>query len=196
MAKWAAIQEPISSAPGVRVSLSRDDQPASVSDVINAWQQDDLFNHWFNQLLADFPYRAFRWETPAATAKSLTNPFEFVLIDSPSLDRTPDQQAFAEHFQAANSGVVTFANLGGDAVMVVPCPESQPTAYGHLAAFVRQAPVAQQNELWKSVGCAMKQRVNAKPVWLSTAGAGVSWLHVRLDDRPKYYHHDPYRRVV
>ncbi len=31
------------------------------------------------------------------------------------------------------------------------------------------------------------------PVWLSTAGAGVSWLHVRLDDRPKYYGHGPYR---
>ncbi|MFL6237620.1 MAG: DUF6940 family protein [Thermoanaerobaculia bacterium] len=24
-------------------------------------------------------------------------------------------------------------------------------------------------------------------------GAGVSWLHVRLDDRPKYYGYGPYR---
>ncbi|MGI9175867.1 MAG: DUF6940 family protein [Rhodothermales bacterium] len=24
-------------------------------------------------------------------------------------------------------------------------------------------------------------------MWLSTAGGGVSWLHVRLDSRPKYY---------
>jgi hypothetical protein len=41
----------------------------------------------------------------------------------------------------------------------------------------------------------MHQRVSAKPVWLSTAGGGVAWLHVRLDDRPKYYAHAPYRRV-
>jgi hypothetical protein len=196
MAKWAAIQESLSSAPGVRVALSRNDQPASVRDVIDAWQQDESFNRWFIGLLADSPYRAFRWETPATTAKSLTNAFEFVLFDCPSLERTPDQNAFAKHFQAAHSGVITFANLGADAVMVVPCPMSQPTAYGHLAAFVREAPAAQQNELWKCVGSAMQQRVNAKPVWLSTAGAGVSWLHVRLDDRPKYYHHDPYRRAV
>lgn len=27
---------------------------------------------------------------------------------------------------------------------------------------------------------------------LSTAGAGVRWLHVRVDDRPKYYHYRPY----
>ncbi len=40
----------------------------------------------------------------------------------------------------------------------------------------------------------MTQRIGAMPVWLSTAGAGVSWLHVRLDTRPKYYHHGPYRQ--
>jgi len=39
----------------------------------------------------------------------------------------------------------------------------------------------------------MQKRINAKRVWLSTAGMGVSWLHVRLDDRPKYYGHRPYR---
>jgi len=29
----------------------------------------------------------------------------------------------------------------------------------------------------------------------STAGAGVSWLHVRLDDRPKYYGFKPYKKT-
>ena len=49
--------------------------------------------------------------------------------------------------------------------------------------------------LWQAVGEAMARRVGSKPVWLSTAGAGVSWLHMRLDDRPKYYAHSPYRRL-
>ena len=39
----------------------------------------------------------------------------------------------------------------------------------------------------------MSQTVNDKPTWLSTAGMGVAWLHVRLDQRPKYYAHRPYR---
>ena len=41
---------------------------------------------------------------------------------------------------------------------------------------------------------AIAARVGAEPVWLSTAGAGVPWLHVRLDDRPKYYGFGPYRQ--
>jgi NADH:ubiquinone oxidoreductase subunit len=39
----------------------------------------------------------------------------------------------------------------------------------------------------------MQNRVGEQPVWLSTAGMGVAWLHVRLDDRPKYYGYSPYR---
>ncbi len=27
------------------------------------------------------------------------------------------------------------------------------------------------------------------------AGLGVAWLHIRLDDRPKYYRHAPYARA-
>ena len=30
------------------------------------------------------------------------------------------------------------------------------------------------------------------PVWMSTSGAGVSWLHIRLDSRPKYYQYRPF----
>ena len=42
----------------------------------------------------------------------------------------------------------------------------------------------------------MEDRVNEIPVWLSTAGGGVAWLHVRLDDRPKYYSYAPYKNVM
>src|SRR5262249_52125723 len=123
-------------------------------------------------------------------------PFEFVLLNSPGLARNPDIEAFAEHFsEATQGGVVEFPNLGKDALMVVPCPSGPHSAYGHLGAFVRQAPEAQRHALWELVGAAMQHRLSTKPVWLSTAGAGVSWLHVRLDDRPKYYGYAPYREA-
>lgn len=38
----------------------------------------------------------------------------------------------------------------------------------------------------------MQQNLNDAPIWLNTAGAGVPWLHIRLDSRPKYYRYQPY----
>src|SRR5262249_55914637 len=148
----------------------------------------------FTSLLAAAPYAAFRWETPPVTAASVSQPFEFVLLDRPGLAQRPEPKAFAEHYARSVAGVAIFPNLGGDAILVVPCPLAPPSAYGHLAAFVRLAPASQQHALWRSVGEAMAGRIGERPVWLSTAGAGVSWLHVRLDDRPKYYGHGLYRQ--
>jgi hypothetical protein len=43
----------------------------------------------------------------------------------------------------------------------------------------------------------MTEQLDLKePLWLSTAGQGVFWLHVRLDRYPKYYNHAPYRHAA
>jgi hypothetical protein len=191
---WSDRSEKLPGVQGLRFAIAVDSRPATVGEVIRAWQGDADFRSWFNGQLADAPYTALRWETPGVNADTVeSRPFEFVLLDSPGLASRPDRDAFAEYFARAQESITTFANLGGDAILIVPCPIAEPSAYGHLAAFVRQAPAAQRDALWQSVGEAMARRVGAKPVWLSTAGAGVSWLHVRLDDRPKYYGFASYR---
>jgi hypothetical protein len=190
---WTFSREELDCDRALRFFVSRGGKPASVADVIAAWQTDEAFCALFNATLAEAPFSAFRWETPGVTAATAARPFEFVLLGAPGLAREPDPAAFAEHFSKAE-GVAAFANLGGDATLVVPCPLARPSAYGHLAAFVREAPESQCESLWRRVGAAMSRRIGTKPVWLSTAGAGVSWLHVRLDDRPKYYGYKPYRK--
>lgn len=194
---WSTKTESLSSGRVVRSTLLHNHIGATYADVIAAWQHDADFRNWFNQLLADVPFTAYRWETPPLTSANTSRPFEFVVLDSPGLAATPDVAAFSEHFYraAADQTVVQFSNLGRDAILVVPCPLGPYPAYGHLAAFVRDAPPAQQQQLWETVGESLQSRLSQKPVWLSTAGAGVSWLHVRLDDRPKYYGYGPYRAV-
>ena len=150
---------------------------------------------FFTGLLAKSSFESFRWETPPVTVSNIDRPFECVLLDSPGLAPRPDASAFANHFKIAKAPVIEFPNLGGDAIMVVPCPIGPVNAYGHLASFVRNAPEQQIHDLWQAVADAMARRIATKPVWLSTAGAGVSWLHVRLDDRPKYYGHAPFRNL-
>ena len=80
--------------------------------------------------------------------------------------------------------------------MIAPCPDKPQADFGHLAAYLRNSTERQQHLLWELVGAAMQRRVSLTPVWLSTAGGGVAWLHIRLDDRPKYYVYEPYRRAA
>jgi len=180
----------------IRVEINQGASPLTYSEALRLWQEDPAFRTFFIKLLADCPYSAFRWETPPVTTATIERPFEFVVLDSPELAVDPDTGAFAEHFKSvAPEEIVAFPNLGKDAMMVVPCPDSLMSAYAHLGAFSRQAPESQQHALWKQVGASMQQRLGAKPVWLSTAGGGVACLHVRLDDRPKYYGYAPYREA-
>ena len=117
-----------------------------------------------------------------------------MVIDEPGLDRPSNYYTFAEYFkEPSNSKIMTFSNLGNDAILIVPKPETDHSIYSHLANFVRSRAVDQQQEMWRTVGKSLLQKLSAKPVWLNTAGLGVSWLHIRLDDYPKYYIFEPYR---
>ncbi len=191
---WSSRSESMAGGRILKVVIDLDSSPVSYAEILRRWQSDADFRSFFISLLADAPFSEFRWETPPITLTTANRSFEFVLLDSPGLVRNPDAAAFAEHFtDSAAGGVVEFSNLGKDAILVVPCPSGPLSAYGQLATFMRQAPEPQKHVLWERVGAAMQRRLSAKPVWLSTAGAGVSWLHVRLDDRPKYYGYRPYQ---
>jgi hypothetical protein len=192
---WSTRCQKLSDGQIRKFGIESESSPLPFAKVLLLWQNDAGFRSFFNSVLSDAPFSAFRWETPPLTDASMQRPFEFVLLDSPGLGKNPDPHAFAEHFAGGGQeeSVVSFLNLGKDALLVVPCPAAQPSAYGHLAAFVRQAPREQIHSLWKLVGKVMERQIGPEPLWLSTAGAGVPWLHVRLDKKPKYYGYGPYR---
>ena len=39
----------------------------------------------------------------------------------------------------------------------------------------------------------MGENLCEQPRWLSTAGMGIPWVHVRIDSYPKYYRFPPYK---
>jgi hypothetical protein len=179
-----------------KVSIMREGEPLAYGQVLRLWRDDADFRAFFIAMLVETPYTAYRWETPALSTASVRRAFECVLMASPRLAKTGDPAVFAAHLDASEDvDIVTFENLGGDALLVVPSPHGPLHAYGHLAAFSRLAPVRQNHALWQTVGRAMEQRLGTRPIWLNTAGAAVPWLHVRLDDRPKYYGFEPYREA-
>lgn len=191
---WSLKQTDEDSGRVLKVVLLREDRVATYSEVLDGLIADTSVVDLVDSCIRDAPFSAVRLESPAVSAASLSCSFEFVLIDSPGLSSAPDANAFSQHFSAAVDDVCVFSNLGGDAILVVPNPVAGKEAYIHLSAFSRRAPISQRRAFWRTVGTTSSNRIGRSSVWLSTAGGGVSWLHFRIDDRPKYYHHVPYKR--
>lgn len=181
-----------------RHRLSSGDTAVSWAAFAAGLRADRGLRSALTEALVASPYAAFLWETPGVSARSTARPFEMVVVSAPHLARAaPSPTAFAEHLEPDGPAVRTFANLGGDATLVVPRPLTEYAAYGHLAAFLRGGPGAQSDALWQAVGAALEEAWgrSSEPVWLSTSGSAVPWLHVRLDARPKYYVFGAYRAV-
>ena len=190
---WQTKDEKIKN--GKRFTIKLDLMPITYNEVLNLWQFDADFREYFVSTLANSDFTAFRWETPPISIASINQPFEYVLLDSPGLNREADSSAFSEFIEnCGTSSVVEFKNLHKDARMIVPC-ESEPSAnYCHLGSFLRSAPNEQIHDLWKLIGKVVQEEIGQSPRWLSTAGAGVPWLHIRLDSTPKYYGYGKYRQ--
>jgi len=180
---------------GRRYRILEDGSPAAFRRYFELLASDTAFADWYSGELAAFDAGAFYWELPALTSTTLDDDAEFVLIEAPVLAGMPVERApFAPYFEEApDEDIIVFPNLGGDAVLVVPCPRGRDEHYAHLAAFLRNAPKEQVRALWRRTAREMLRSIGDRPIWLSTAGGGVAWLHVRLDSRPKYYSYGPYR---
>ncbi len=191
---WHAVTEPLAS--GSKYRLLDDETPLSFRELIRLLEHDDDFAAWYTHLLADSEYEAFYWEHPPLTLGRLDRDAEFVLLNASALasfraEPAAFQSIFDDH---PGEDVIVFPNLGSDAMLIAPRPVAANDAYPHLAAFLRQAPADQVRSLWKQTMKIVHEHVTSSPKWLSTAGLGIAWLHIRLDTRPKYYRHAPYTR--
>lgn len=191
--RWQDRREALSGAAGMRHEVLAGPAPLSFLDAIRLLDTDAAFRDWLSARLAVAPCAAFRWETPALSTALASRPFEFVLIEDRFLDRAPDPTAFAASFRATEASAVAVPNLGRTSELIVPRGIAAPETYTHLAAFLRAAPTEQIHTLWRCVAATVLRRLSDRPLWLSTAGAGVAWLHVRVDPAPKYYAYRPYR---
>jgi hypothetical protein len=198
--RWIASLETIS-ADVQRVRIRDSSGTAAIlswSEVLSLWSCSP-FAAFFSTLLQQSPFAAFYWEcAPVSTANAESTAFEYVTVRAHAFAPASPHD-FAEHLDRCPKDVAakSFANLGGDAVLVSPCDRG-PADYSHLAAFSRSASMPQQAAFWAAVATALEgalqTRSQSQPTWVSTEGSGVPWLHVRLDSRPKYYHYPPYRQ--
>ena len=183
----------------------------SFEEGLSRLQNSQMFRQEIAMIIRRNGHRAVFFECPPVTAGTMNRSvFRFVLVPAPVLAEfasTASDIDFKEHFTLPGPNgyrefrPITFPNLSGDAVLVVPepsLPEMEHVRYGHLADFVRTAPAEQLHAFLSAVGSAALARIRQRgdaPTWLSTCGTGVRWLHVRLDSRPKYYSHVPFKTM-
>ncbi len=175
-----------------KILLYANDTQLTYQQTINYWKTSPAFCAFWIQQLQASPFTGYTWETPSITTKTVDRPFECVTVYNALFQGlSPEIQAFEDCFSKENP-VVDFPNLSGDAHLVVPCPLAKESCYTHIACFTQNAPMSQQLALWQKVGATAAVRLSEKPMWISTAGMGIYWLHVRFDSRPKYYRHREY----
>ena len=174
--------------------IEENGQFLSYNKVIDYWINNNTFRSFFSELIRDSKPAWYVWETPPITTRQINRPFEFVLVSIRPRPRHPDQYTFANYFNAVpnDNGVVAFENLGKDALLVVPSPLAASDDYSELSAFLQHAPDEQVHALWRVLGQHIRMQLGDRPIWISVAGGGVAWLHVRIDKRPKYYRYAPY----
>ena len=178
-------------------------RPLSWGEVIELWQTSATFRDAFSDSLRAMHARiggAFFFETPPLDNGTKDAAFEFIAAKATELDgKAVNAKPFAEHIEHAGDAdaVSSFKNLDGSSELIVP---RRPAAGGdedpfaHLALWSMHADPSQMHQLWARVGAAAAASLSDEDtVWISTSGTGVAWLHVRLDKRPKYYTHTPFK---
>jgi len=178
------------------VNLLRDRRPLSWRSVAEGMQHDPALRAQLTAAIRDSPHPACFFETVPVSRSTADQPFEFATVDSRALATiSADPSPFRQKFSPGQP-IARFPNRGRDAVLVSPNPALTTARAGaHIADFVRHGQPAAIDALWQVVGAAVADwwRDKPSPVWVSTSGLGVHWLHVRLDTRPKYYTHAPFR---
>ncbi|WP_444921769.1 DUF6940 family protein [Microbulbifer sp. CnH-101-G] len=174
--------------------VRKNDKVISYRDVLELLKSDEDFRGFFIASLQELSFESFRWETPGYTEGTLDQEFEFVVLNDPSINRKANSKPFESFISDTDKTVVSFQSLGKDAHLVVPSCQNQAANYCHLASFTSTAPISQQQDLWSLVGNVGLELASNIPVWLSTAGGGVAWLHVRFDTEPKYYHYAKFKQ--
>lgn len=182
---------PIYQGRGVEITYLEHGNPITAKEFFTRLG-DDVFAIDFSRRLASQPFDAGFWESPPYSENTADHAFRCVLINSPELSKnTADPSAFIRKLAGvARDGSGIFANVNNSATLI--SPQAKPANYGHLMAFLRKASPIQITNLWAAVSKVVLEKSGQQPLWISTSGLGVPWLHVRVDSEPKYYRHLPY----
>ncbi|KLL05465.1 MAG: hypothetical protein MRERV_1c166 [Mycoplasmataceae bacterium RV_VA103A] len=181
----------------IKYTVNSESGKLTYRDFINILKvKDENFLRTFRDELnrASAEMSAYFWECVPVSSNTIDKEFEFVLVKSEALNSIrQDYSSFQEHFRkSSDNQAVSFLSFSGD-TLIVPVPKG--ADYKNISKFTDNSRMEQWETLWQKVGEKMEENLinaNGATRWLSTSGLGISYLHVRIDRRPKYYSHQEY----
>jgi hypothetical protein len=181
----------------VLLQLQENGHPLSFATVIKYWKERAPFREFYTATLLKHGGNGCFWEHPRLNQSTADQASECVITQTDAFSqRTANFRPFAQAVSPGKS-ISIFPNLSGNALLAVPNQSEESRFNGRdLISFLQTAPTDLVHGLWKAIGVETTTAIETEAPfhYLSTHGLGVLWLHVRLEKRPKYYHHRPYRR--
>ena len=152
------------------------------------WSQ--VLNSWKIGIIPDIPDEMngpYLWKT-SVLSNDVDMKFKDEFIANNNLDVDQNYTSFSKYFLSSkNPDVCSFYNKSGDAYLIVPMPRKGKN-FSNLKNFIDNADHNQQEAFWKEVAYhAVREKEIHGRVWVNTHGFGVPYLHVRIDQVPKYY---------
>lgn len=159
--------------------------------MLNAWIDDQEFCVWFTDRLSR-AHTKFRFEFPKLThTKKLSRPAYVIRYTEPRLSDAADPKGIYpvgfvnELLKCARRPALTIPGRGGlshPERMVIPC---KPIA--HIGKLKTRAK-STIHEMWKQTALEAWNKLRAgEPVYISTHGLGIPWLHIRVETQPVHY---------
>jgi len=153
------------------------------------------------------PFEDYFWECNPVSLHTLDSTvYEFVLIHATLMhEKETNPDAFNDKF-VNHMGTLDCLQFmtpspppkGTNLLAPSRAPGTDLPVYRSMGSFFRGAPEQQLHNMLHLLGSHMPERMRARgdptlPLWLSTAGYDIAWLHIRLDDKPKYYRFKEYK---
>jgi hypothetical protein len=165
---------------------------------------------------SDLSIKSYYFQTPNIC--SLNIPIEFVLMKTHNLHKKKaDWSKYAEYMnrKPRNRHSLSFINLTGNIMLTIPFNKKKNIRYGHIKDYMTYASMEEIYDIFLEIGIQIEiyneasrrhSSINKSnvatttsnisichPLYLSTHGHGVQWLHFRLEEKPLYYNYNYYK---
>lgn len=166
----------------------------------NIRTSDELINEIISILKLN-PFKAYYLEFNPVSCDLLSETiFEFVVTKTTGFVNKTDITTFGElNLNTKSNDIYIFNNLSKTSILISPCYNHKYNinVYNNICTFMRSSNLEQQILLLKNSFfqyLTQLQKNKNKLLWLSTHGKGVGWLHIRIDNSPKYQSYLPYKK--